>query len=253
MLERLKLSWFTTHYQLIIVQLSKSRSNSKSRATRKFLELLMYLLKACRQTYIFVENLFLKVKRVKNAKSLATNKLFEVNLKVLEHSMNKRGSSLQVGMKRVTPIHEAHIIEDLKNFDYSSWGIVFQGQLQGSNSASYLKETLETIRRVFPDITIVLSSYSGQSEDELKIICTEFRCHLTLNNDPGTVSLPFTPNIIRQITSSYHGLKLLENFGKTKALKIRFDQRMARPESLVFVEKIFQIIHNSKTSLKCPF
>jgi len=252
MLESLKLSWFATRYRLIITQLFKLHLNSRSRAVGQFLQLLINIFKACRRSYIVFEDIFLKVKRLKNIKSLATNKLFEVNLKVLEHSMNKRGSRLQVGMKRVTLIHDASIIEDLNEFDYSSWGIVFQGQLQSSDSASYLKETLEIIRKVLPDITIVLSSYSGQNEDELKRICSEFICHLTLTNDPGTVSPPFTPNVIRQIASSYHGLTLLENFGKTKAIKIRFDQRIARPESLIFVEKIFQIIHNSKNFIEMP-
>jgi hypothetical protein len=209
----------------------------------------MNLLEMCKVLYIYFERVLLKVKR---AKVLATDKLFETNLRLLEHAMNKRGSSLQVGMKRITTTNEARTFEKSKKNDFSDWGIVFQGQLQNAQSASYLKDTIKTIRRVFPELPIVLSSYFGKCENELKLICIENNCELVLTIDPGKVNPPFSPNIIRQITSSHNGLKFLETIGITKAIKIRFDQRILRPESLVFVEKIFQIIQNSNSFIEKP-
>jgi len=180
------------------------------------------------------------------------DKLFDGNLKFLQQILNRRGYGLKIGIERLKYNSNSMVDETKEKFKYSDWGIVFQGNMQTKQASYYLQDSLKLIRLEYPDILIVISSYYGKNESELRKICTRYSCELVLSEDPGSVEPPFSPNIARQILTSFAGLQYLYNRGKIKAIKIRIDQRIANPDSLVFVEKVLTIIDNSQLFIAEP-
>jgi len=180
------------------------------------------------------------------------DKLFEGNLKFLQQILNRRGYGLKIGIERLKYNSDSMVGGTKEKFKYSDWGIVFQGNMPTKQASYYLQDSLKLIRLEYPDILIVISSYYGKNESELRKICTRYSCELVLSEDPGSVEPPFSPNIARQILTSFAGLQYLYNSGKIKAIKIRIDQRIANPDSLVFVEKVLTIIDNSQLFIAEP-
>lgn len=178
--------------------------------------------------------------------------LFESNLRILQQILSARGYILQIGIKRRRNFSDIEIGSSTDDDISADWGIVLQGALSGDSTSKYLRETLGIIRKIYPEISIVLSSYRDTYEQQLKLIGMEYSCEVVLSNDPGRVESPFSPNIVRQIVSTYSGLEYLYRQEKIKAIKIRFDQRITEPQFLSNVENIYALIRNLNGIIKKP-
>ena len=101
--------------------------------------------------------------------------------------------------------------------------IVLQGSFESDNQDQYqfYQENIRLLRELFPDATIILSTWEGT------LICPELDIDLVVyNKDPGGLigikkcDINKANNINRQIVSTYQGLKHVTTF---YAIKLRTD------------------------------
>ena len=119
-------------------------------------------------------------------------------------------------------------------FDINDIGIVIQGPLMYDNN--YTIQTAKLYRSLYPKIPIVISTWKGEATEQFRAACHQHSIVL-LENEPPAVTI----NVNYQVKSSFQGMKFLkENTSVRYALKCRTDQRINRPDFLLYFKNLLK-------------
>jgi hypothetical protein len=99
---------------------------------------------------------------------------------------------------------------------------------------SFTVESVKLYRKIFPGSQIIFSSWEGQQKLATAQI-EALGAHVILSSPPVFKGIG-SHNL--QMTSSHIGIKLAQSLGSRYVLKIRSDQRIHNPYSLVLLKKL---------------
>ena len=128
------------------------------------------------------------------------------------------------------PEHSEHFALRKKSTLYPKCGIVIQGPVV--TDRNFTLETAKIYRKIFPEATIVVSTWNDENPDVLN----EFRKEnitLVLSEKPEQ-GKPWGPNFNLQLVSSLAGVKMCRELNCEYVLKTRTDQRIYRPDAMRF-------------------
>lgn len=166
--------------------------------------------------------------------------LFEKGTLFFGKKIEKKGLELKITLVSHGP-QERFFLSSASN-ERSNFGFVFQGGFENERQLNYFRYTIEALRGFNADVPIVLSTFPSNNKfaSHLSELSKANKFEIIINQDPGKLKKPYAKNLLRQMTSTYHGLTFLNDFGVEKAIKIRIDQRIANLSSLVLVERLFE-------------
>lgn len=125
--------------------------------------------------------------------------------------------------------------DNLKN--YNDYVIVIQGPFNNSFSL----ETIKFYKKIFPNIEIVISTWSISELTQNEI--QKLNAHLLQNELPEN---PGFSNINLQIVTTSNGIKYAKKFNRKYILKTRSDQRIYNLKSLDYLTNLLNIFSGKK-------
>lgn len=131
--------------------------------------------------------------------------------------------------------------DELKNFPRAA--IVIQGPLIKDNN--FTLETIRIYKKLFPNCTILLSTWNTEDEEYLKRISKE-HIEIILSDEP---QYPGTSHRNYQIKSSLAGIKRAQKINAEYVLKTRTDQRINAVNGIEFLYNmlmVFPVAHGYK-------
>ena len=119
-------------------------------------------------------------------------------------------------------------------YDIDDTAIIIQGPIMYENH--YTENTIKHYRKLYPKIPIVISTWHGEVNDEFRTICNQNFIMIVESQPPNE---PSFGNVYFQLTSSFNGIKFIsENTQVKYALKCRTDQRINRPDFLLYFRNL---------------
>lgn len=153
--------------------------------------------------------------------------VLETSLHKLDSLLSKRhGVSLSVSIKPK---------EDENFYIDPTFAVVYHGKILNQR---YLTDNLIRMREACPSSYIVLSTYLGDVNSELKEICSGLKVDLVLIDEPNQLPAPYAANFIRGVASAHSGLIRAQELGAKWGVKIRVDQDITKKSGLDFVNRL---------------
>lgn len=143
----------------------------------------------------------------------------------------------------VTVFREPDTIEMLgvKYYGYSHVGIVIQGPVRQENG--FTLETIRRFRNIYPDIKLVLSTWTNNLSAREKKILDTYKCYV-IESEPLPAEYKGKHEKIahlnNQIFSSHIGLEYLVQTGVSYAMKIRSDIRINKIDFIPYLLNTIQ-------------
>jgi hypothetical protein len=153
---------------------------------------------------------------VNNSHYLTINKLGKIN----QHLRAKQHRLVLTVRSEVS--FKTNRQSELDEVFQEKFAIVFQGKFPYENQQKEFINNVKSFRNAYPKVKIIVSTYEGEINDEtfLKSLGVDvIHCQ-----DVGALESPFSPNLSRQIETTFTGLSLAKTLGKEFAVKIRMDQ-----------------------------
>jgi len=125
---------------------------------------------------------------------------------------------------------------------YENVGIVFQGPLDKNND--FTINTVKLLRKIYPDITIVVSTWIGDITDEERIELQYAKCVILESQSMGGEDKGKGQKIghlNNQLLSSKVGLEYLEKNNIEYALKIRTDLRIYKIDFIPYFMNLLEL------------
>ena len=121
-------------------------------------------------------------------------------------------------------------------YDFDDTAIVIQGPIAYDNN--YTVETFKLYRSIYPNVPIVVSTWKGEATNAFRKECAQNSVVL-LENEPPKVQGPAHINM--QLESSFQGIKFVrQNTNAEFVLKCRTDQRVQRPDFLLYFKNLLR-------------
>jgi hypothetical protein len=123
--------------------------------------------------------------------------------------------------------------------------IVVQGPILYEDD--FTLETLYRYRKIYPETTIVLSTWEGEVSDEFSFLATSINVLILENATPDETG---PSNIKYQLKSSYEGIRLAKEDENIKyVMKTRTDQRIIKPDFLPYFKNLLRTYSCNKQEL----
>lgn len=125
---------------------------------------------------------------------------------------------------------------------YENVGIVFQGPLDKNND--FTINTISLLRKVYPDISIVVSTWMGDVTNEEKSKLEALRCTVLESESMGDEYKgkgQKTGHLNNQLLSSREGIEYLKNNNIEYAMKIRTDLRIYKVDFIPYFMNLLQL------------
>jgi hypothetical protein len=175
---------------------------------------------------------------------------FELNMNFLDSKLQKKGFELSV---KLSPKNQSLplINRGLKNKE-PDWIPVFQGGFESLSQFRYFEGTLEEMIYKFDFKFCIVSTFEPNSEIAEALDTSEFRNYIKKIEvlDPGRLKAPWAPNFLRQVHNTHEGLRLAEDLGFEKAIKIRIDQRFRNIDTVQGVSWLLDEFPSSSEKTK---
>jgi hypothetical protein len=113
------------------------------------------------------------------------------------------------------------------------WTFVLHGKI---NDSTYLMQTIEGLRKSFPQSILIVASYEEDISKEIYQNFADNSVFFLGVEDPGSTPAPFANNFVRSIQTANAGLNYAKSMGAVMVVKLRVDQRMSNLEGLRLVE-----------------
>ena len=124
----------------------------------------------------------------------------------------------------------------MPKFDFDDVGIVIQGPLVYEHN--YTIQTARQYRSLYPKVPIVISTWKGEATEQFRSECKKHSIVLLENTLPPESGYL---NVNYQIESSFRGMNYLsENTSVRFAIKTRSDQRVNRPDFLLYFKNMLK-------------
>lgn len=142
-------------------------------------------------------------------------------INTLNNSLKDKNLKVVVGINSTNPIRPLNQKEIGSLKDYA---LVFHGKIFSKDLNDYLLNNIKLIRKYYPNLLIVLSTYEANSNDHSCYI--ELGVEVVYNEDVGELPTPYPKSICQQIETVHSGLSLAHKRGKKYSIKIRVDQNI---------------------------
>ena len=141
-------------------------------------------------------------------------------------------SVLNIGLKNkslkvVVGIHSTNPITPMNQTEMNSlkdYALVFHGKIFSKELNEYLLNNITQIRKRYPNLLIILSTYEMNLHDYNCFI--ELGVTVVYNEDVGEVPGPYPKSICQQIETTNSGLSFARSQTKKYSIKIRVDQNI---------------------------
>ena len=114
------------------------------------------------------------------------------------------------------------------------WSIVIQGPILNNKHLQYLQSNLLKLRGLFPGATIILSSYN-QYRNMIELIPNTLIDEKIFLDESS-----YKNNFERQVASSYAGIECAKKYRKEFTLKLRTDQMIRHPATLILFTNLLE-------------
>jgi hypothetical protein len=140
---------------------------------------------------------------------------------VLNNGLKDKSLKVVVGIHSTNPIMPINQQEIGSLKDYA---LVFHGKIFSKELNDYLLNNIKRIRKRYPDLLIILSTYDMNSNEHSCFI--ELGVEVVYNKDVGELPTPYPKSICQQIETVHSGLTLAGSQSKKYSIKIRVDQNI---------------------------
>ncbi len=120
-------------------------------------------------------------------------------------------------------------------------GIVIQGPMDRNND--FTINTIKQLRYMYPDIKIVLSTWTGEVTNGDRLLLNKLNCNLIVNDSLPAENKGFgrkVGHLNNQLLSSIDGITFLKQQGAEFVMKMRTDTRLYKND---FIPYLFNLIH----------
>lgn len=150
-----------------------------------------------------------------------TDKKIWRGMNVLNNGLKDKHLKVVVGIHSINPIAPSNQPEIECLSDYA---LVFHGKIFSKELNQYLLNNIEQIRKRYPSLLIVLSTYKMSLKDYNCLI--KLGVVVVYNEDVGELPTPYPKSICQQIETVNGGLIFAVSQGKKYSIKIRVDQNI---------------------------
>ena len=124
-----------------------------------------------------------------------------------------------------------------QTYDTSEIAIVIQGPLEYKNNCTAV--TAQIYRQRYPNAPIVVSTWKNEATAEFREFCAQNNIALLENDLPEESG---DGNVNYQLESSYRGIEFIKKNSAAKfVLKCRTDQRINRPDFLIYFKNLLTV------------
>ena len=140
---------------------------------------------------------------------------------VLNNGLKDKHLKVVVGIHSTNPIMPMNQPEIESLSDYA---LVFHGKIFSIELNEYLLNNIKQIRKRYPNLLIILSTYEMSLKDHSCLI--ELGVAVVYNKDVGELPTPYPKSICQQIETVNNGLSFAVSQSKKYSIKIRVDQNI---------------------------
>jgi hypothetical protein len=140
---------------------------------------------------------------------------------MLNNGLKDKSLKVVVGIHSTNPIMPMNQQEIGSLKDYA---LIFHGKIFSKELNDYLLNNIKRIRKRYPNLLIILSTYDMNSKDHSCFI--ELGVEMIYNEDVGELLIPYPKSICQQIETIHGGLTLATRQSKKYSIKIRVDQNI---------------------------
>lgn len=150
-----------------------------------------------------------------------THKKIWREITVLNNGLKDKHLKVVVGIHSTNPIMPMNQPEIESLSDYA---LVFHGKIFSIELNEYLLNNIKQIRKRYPNLLIILSTYEMKLKDHSCLI--ELGVVVVYNKDVGELPTPYPKSICQQIETVNSGLSFAVSQRKKYSIKIRVDQNI---------------------------
>lgn len=150
-----------------------------------------------------------------------THKKIWREIAVLNNGLKDKHLKVVVGIHSTNPIMPMNQPEIESLSDYA---LVFHGKIFSIELNEYLLNNIKQIRKRYPNLLIILSTYEMSLKDHSCLI--ELGVAVVYNKDVGELPTPHPKSICQQIETVNNGLSFAVSQSKKYSIKIRVDQNI---------------------------
>ena len=150
-----------------------------------------------------------------------THKKIWREINVLNNGLKDKHLKVVVGIHSTNPIVPMNQPE-IENL--SDYALVFHGKIFSKELNQYLLNNIEQVRKRYPNLLIILSTYEMSLKDHNCLI--KLGVVVVYNEDVGELPTPYPKSICQQIETVNGGLSFAASQGKKYSIKIRVDQNI---------------------------
>ena len=140
---------------------------------------------------------------------------------MLNNGLKDKSLKVVVGIHSTNPIMPMNQQEIGSLKDYA---LIFHGKIFSQELNDYLFNNIKRIRKRYPNLLIILSTYDMNSKDHSCFI--ELGVEMIYNEDVGELLIPYPKSICQQIETIHGGLTLATRQSKKYSIKMRVDQNI---------------------------